>query len=175
MFYSKHKQDPGIFRKDDWRGEAGFEQRLITMDRLYTEYQKNEWRSEKKIPVLSMLHGTTEEVAWKICLNGFGIVAKVDAGYYGKGMYFTSSLSYATAYAEDSKQKYAKDKTAPNAFVVAAVAPGNPFPVIEHPKEKGSFLGQACQTGYQSHYVLGKLPFCFPLLLCQSSYQFAAF
>jgi len=35
-----------------------------------------------------MLHGTTEDVAFKICKNGFGIAAKLDKGFYGKGSFF---------------------------------------------------------------------------------------
>jgi len=32
-----------------------------------------------------MYQGTSEEAAWKICQNGFGVVGALDEGFYGKG------------------------------------------------------------------------------------------
>jgi len=70
-----------------------------------------------------------------------------------KGMYFTSTLSYARQYAEKS-----------NVIIFCVVTPGNIFPVTEHPKNQNkSFFGKALLNGYQSHYTLGlSLIFFFP-------------
>jgi len=59
--------------------------------------------------------------------------------------------------------------------VIAAVSPGNPFPVVEGPFKRDEFgkiqtspddgksipnpkgyLGKACQVGYQSHSIVGE-------------------
>jgi len=108
--------------------------------------------------VLPMVQGTSENAAWRIAKNGFGTVAITDDGYYGRGIYFTSSLEYASHYAQDTPE----GKT----FLISAVLPGNSFPVSEHPftlSEEGSvskqknpkgYLGQACRAGYQSHYTI---------------------
>lgn len=37
-------------------------------------------------------------VAEKICENGFAALSSLDAGYYGKGIYFTSSVLYTLPY-----------------------------------------------------------------------------
>jgi len=39
-------------------------------------------------------------------------------------------------------------------LVASVVVPGNMLPVLEHPEESGSLLGQACRTGYQSHFTM---------------------
>ena len=97
-------------------------------------------------------------------------------------MYFTSDLRYANMYAEI--QAKTNNPTGPwgaNVFLIAAVLPGNPFPVTEHPfpkrdkdgkplspaqfemdpalegkRKRNPFglLGQACKAGYQSHYTI---------------------
>ena len=39
-------------------------------------------------------------------------------------------------------------------FLFALTVPGNPYPVTEPPfNNPTSFLGQACQARYQSHYL----------------------
>ena len=61
-------------------------------------------------------------------------MAGLDDGYYGRGMYFTSDLRYANMYAEIQAKK--AKPTGPwgaNVFLIAAVLPGNPYPVTEHP------------------------------------------
>jgi len=39
--------------------------------------------------------------------------------------------------------------------VIGFVIIGNPFPVIEHPKAKKSYLGKPTNPGYQSHFTIG--------------------
>jgi len=109
-----------------------------------------------------MLHGTQDDAAWKISKNGFGTVASLDQGYYGKGIYFTSSLEYSLQYSPEDK-----------VVIIAITLPGNSFPVIEHPflidnitgtvlldsnKKRiinpEGYLGHSCKSGYQSHYSI---------------------
>ena len=43
-------------------------------------------------------------------------------------------------------------------FLLSLVNAGNTFPVIEHPEQPGSLLGQACRPGYQSHFTIVDSP-----------------
>ena len=49
-----------------------------------------------------MLQGTVEDAAWKISENGFGTVATRDAGYYGKGFFFSFSRFSFLYFSEQS-------------------------------------------------------------------------
>jgi len=96
--------------------------------------------------VLPVIQGTSENAAFRIIKNGFGTVASVDDGYYGRGMYFTSHLKYASRYAHVTPHG--------KVFIIALTIPGNVYPTTENPLDGiGSLLGQACKKGYQSHYV----------------------
>ena len=66
-----------------------------------------------------------------------------------EGIYMTSSFEYAKKYAF----KYKGEEKA--TIVIAAVSPGNPFPVVESPSSPSGFKGKACRVGYQSHSVIG--------------------
>ena len=71
----------------------------------------------------------------------------------------TSSLKYAELYSKQSAATVHKP-----AFVIAAVIPGNSFPVVEPAylnrenepiRNVVGFLGNACRPGYQSHSAIG--------------------
>jgi len=81
----------------------------------------------------------------KICSTGFAYLSSIDEGWYGKGVYFTSSARYATPYFAVKQ-----DPT----IIIALVLPGNTYPVTEHPKEVNNIIGQALKSGFQSHYVV---------------------
>ena len=90
-----------------------------------------------------MVQGTSQNGAMRIAKNGFGITASKDDGYYGRGIYFTSYLKYASCYA----QKTPNDG---KIFLLSAVIPGNPYPVAEHPfsvDENGKILESMNATG----------------------------
>lgn len=118
---------------------------------------------------------TDKDTAWKIAQGGFANAAVNDRGWFGNGIYFTSSLAYA--------RKYSMKKLQP-AVVIATLFPGNPFPVIEpiylrnsqgdiQFDEEGNgipnpagFYGKALEPGFQSHVVLVDIkgyPYCHPL------------
>jgi len=104
-----------------------------------------------------LFRGTSENAAFRIIKNGFGTVASLDDGFYGRGMYFTSSFKYASSYAQITPHG--------KVFLIALTVPGNPYPATEPPfvadekapegKSLNTFglLGQACKAGYQSHYL----------------------
>jgi hypothetical protein len=105
--------------------------------------------------VVPVCHGTEENIAWKIASVGFANLSLTDVGFYGKGIYFSSSASYTVPYFSNTKRP---------AILICFIIPGNPFPVNEHPKDEINHSGQPIQLGYQSHYVV-TTPAGFPLKL----------
>jgi len=133
----------GVFKKDDWK-EDHKESREWLLERFHKQAQRFQWNSkttELTPSVFGMCHGTSLDVVWNICQNGFTTVSTIDQGWYGKGVYFTSSKEYAYAYS----------KSSPKVMILALVIPGNIYPVIEHPQKDESYMGAACRSGYQAH------------------------
>jgi len=79
---------------------------------------------------------------------GFAALATMDAGWYGQGIYVTTSAVYALPY-------YA-EKQSP-VMIISYVLPGNVYPVIEVPQSENSLAGYPLQAGYSSHYILTDL------------------
>eukprot|EP01124_Arcella_intermedia_P005524 TRINITY_DN13269_c0_g4_i1.p1 TRINITY_DN13269_c0_g4~~TRINITY_DN13269_c0_g4_i1.p1 ORF type:complete len:342 (+),score=71.95 TRINITY_DN13269_c0_g4_i1:128-1027(+) len=69
---------------------------------VYSEYEKYvdlfEWNQGIGVPIVAAVHGTSVPVSEKICANGFAALSSLDAGFYGKGIYFTNSCAYAIPY-----------------------------------------------------------------------------
>jgi len=108
---------------------------------------KFEWNSSEQLKVSVMVQGTTTEAGWSIAQGGFGVIASVnDQGWFGKGIYVSSSMRYAHQYAGRSASMA---KKAP-ALLVCAISPGNSFPII-HRQD-----GRSVEDGYQSHYTVGE-------------------
>jgi len=101
-----------------------------------------------QIPVLAAVHGTELDTAWKIVNSGFVALQKLDSGYYGKGIYLTSSAWYTIQYCSTAAKP---------CIVICLVIPCNPYPVVESPKGPDKFVGKVIMQGYQSHYVLTTL------------------
>jgi len=103
--------------------------------------------------VVPMLHATSESAVWQICQQGLAIVVKEnikDEGFFGRGLYLTSSLDYASSYPEGQTS---------NIFLVCCTLPVHTFPVTEHPHGSSSLKGKHRRDGYFSHYTVGKLLF----------------
>ena len=144
------------------------DQRKMFDDWFQSFTAKFKWKVDKAKPkpkCMPMLQGTSEGAVWQICQQGFGIVATTDEGYFGRGMYFTSKLSYSDIYAEKSGRDG-------KVFLLSMVISGNPFPVTEYPFLKdGSdspegYKGKACPLGYQSHSTIvdsSKYPNSYPI------------
>jgi hypothetical protein len=75
-------------------------------------------------------------------------MSRLDAGWFGTGMYFTSNASYALRYAKG-----------PRALIMCYVAILNPFPIVssDAPREADPsafrFYGRGNHRNFQSHYV----------------------
>jgi len=94
-------------------------------------------------------HGTGVNIARKISETGFVSLASLDDGYFGQGIYFSSSIPYSLPYAQSKEDP---------AIILSYVIPGNIYPVLEDHKGKNSLMGLAIKAreGYNSHYVITK-------------------
>jgi len=120
--------------------------------KVHEEYIKRvnsySWNEDLKVPVLPVVHGTGLAVAKAISKTGFAALSSLDSGYFGKGIYFTSSAKYALPYSTLQSDP---------AFIISYVVPGNIYPTCEQHKGPESLAGKPLRTpGYNSHYVLTK-------------------
>jgi len=92
-----------------------------------------------------MIQATRYNAAHRIAKNGFGTISSLDPGFYGTGIYFTSTPDYARYY----NDKFYHEST----FLISLVLPGTAFPVIEH-HLTDEICGKPLRPGYQSHYVI---------------------
>jgi len=140
------EKDPNLFKKEDWRKDSQLDLRQWTMHQFGDLAQSSPWNTiDELVPVVPMVHGTDATVAWKILDTGFSALSSLDKGYYGCGIYFTSSAQYALPYYSTKKNP---------AVLICLAIPGNVYPVTEHRKGENSLMGQPIKGGYQSHYVL---------------------
>jgi len=120
--------------------------------KVHTEYLRKanncSWNKDLNVPVLPVVHGTGYSIAKAISKTGFAALSSLDSGYFGKGIYFTSSAKYALPYAALKEDP---------AIIISYVAPGNVYPTCEQHKGPESLAGKPLRTpGYNSHYVLTK-------------------
>ena len=142
------RSNPKLFKRDTWKQKSSPEHRQWVLGQFNKQSSNLNWTHG--VPILPMFHGTNEHMCWKIAQTGFATVATLDAGWYGKGIYFTSNLEYARHYS----QLALSNSTGTFHFVILSlVSPGNPFPVIEHPEMDENLLGSSVVDGYSSHYV----------------------
>jgi len=118
--------------------------RQWVIDRYNMKVKLYPWNDHQSMPILPMVHGTSYSAAMSICSTGFANISCLDEGWYGKGIYFSSSATYCTPYFAATKNP---------AIIIAYVLPGNPYPVIEHHTSETNLVGAALKTGYQSHYI----------------------
>lgn len=79
--------------------------------------------------------GTTRETAGNIAHTGFTTVSSYDSGYFGRGIYFTSSIDNAKFYSLNQA------KSQKLCLILSVVIPGNVYPVTEHHKGPNSLQG----------------------------------
>lgn len=154
---ARHELNPNEFQSGGWKyASTDLELKTAFMAKLQ-DYTGQVSHLQLPRGVIPMIQGTQENAGHRIAKNGFGILATLDPGYYGQGIYLTSKMPYAFSYAKE-----AQDQT--KVFMVCLTVPGNalpitaapysdptPFPRI--PNSKG-FLASPCQRGYQSHYTV---------------------
>jgi len=115
-----------------------------------------DWNKDLEIsdsPILAVVHGTDSNKGWSVASSGFANLALLDEGFYGRGMYFSSSALYTLPYIVTKKNP---------CIMICFIIPGNPYPVIESVTVKPNYRGAPITSGYQSHFVITRpngLPF----------------
>jgi len=147
LLATRHITSPSLFMKNTWKTMAEAKAREGMIEAHETHLGKFDWNSSEKLKVSLMVQGTTAEAAWRIAQGGFGVYASEnDQGWFGKGIYLTSSARYAHKYADRKGTKSKK----PPALLICAVAPGNIFPVID----TKTYYGRNVADGFQSHFTI---------------------
>jgi hypothetical protein len=98
-----------------------------------------DWNDNLSVPIIPCCHGTGRFVAEKIAETGFAALSSLDAGYYGKGIYFTSYAVYAISYCCSQSHP---------ALVLSWIFPGNVYAVVEKPMAR-FIAGQICEEWIQ--------------------------
>eukprot|EP01114_Cavostelium_apophysatum_P000258 TRINITY_DN1024_c0_g2_i1.p1 TRINITY_DN1024_c0_g2~~TRINITY_DN1024_c0_g2_i1.p1 ORF type:complete len:803 (+),score=220.76 TRINITY_DN1024_c0_g2_i1:98-2506(+) len=104
-------------------------------------------KHNRSVKILKVYHGTSSSLSKKIVDTGFANLAKLDDGWYGKGIYFTTHPEYAL--------RYCRDKDDP-CLVISFVILSNPYPLVidDAPSQGGlKFVKRANYKNYGSHYV----------------------
>jgi hypothetical protein len=138
---------PTLFNKKTWILEQDDNNMRTYVNERYNEIvKKNAWNNPEDItPIVASIHGTDFNIAKSIASKGFCALASLDAGFYGKGIYFTTYTNYAIP--------YFMNKSEPAVLVTLGTF-GNIYPVIEHPQHYNNLVGKPLISGYQSHFVL---------------------
>jgi len=148
-FANRAENSANIFGKESWKENKNESERRVAKRTWTKGFLEKKiflfpWNTFSSVPILATVHGTAGANAWKICQGGFAALSSLDSGYFGAGIYFTTSAKYALPY-------YAT-KGDPS-IIISWVLPGNAYPVIEHPRKNGNLAGTIIKPGYQSHYV----------------------
>lgn len=125
-----------IFAKKRWSQNS--ESCKATYQHYADLVARYEW-CQDRIPIIPVCHGTDRTIAEKICETGFANLSTTDAGWYGKGIYFTSYTDYCLPYIASQRNPV---------IIIAWVIPGNIYPVVDR-----TLNGAPGKSGYQSHYV----------------------
>jgi len=134
----------------------------------YFKQKVNLWPWNKNldiIPIVPVIHGTSMQIGWKIVNSGFASLSTLDAGYFGKGIFYLDNYNFLFLHLlKPYKGIYFSTSalyTLPYfctysdpAIIVCLTIPGNPFPVVLNPNEENNFLGKPISSGYTSHYVV---------------------
>jgi hypothetical protein len=121
-------------------------ERRKVLDRLQTLIQQV--NHNRTAPVVRVWHGCKRSIVSQLVSDGFAALGKLDNGWFGKAMYFTSSAEYAINYTDPT-----------GCLIMCYVALLNPFPVItdDAPPTGSSrsfrFYGRGNYSNYQCHYI----------------------
>lgn len=134
-----------IFGKKKWQTKND---KIDIYQSVYNHFSKlvesYSW-TKNRLPILPVCHGTELAIAEKICETGFASLSSLDAGWYGKGIYFTSFPSYCIPYVATKRTP---------CIILSWVIPGNTYPVVEKHNEEGNLVGSALKSGHHSHYIV---------------------
>eukprot|EP01126_Amoeba_proteus_P048719 TRINITY_DN5652_c0_g1_i7.p1 TRINITY_DN5652_c0_g1~~TRINITY_DN5652_c0_g1_i7.p1 ORF type:complete len:321 (+),score=61.90 TRINITY_DN5652_c0_g1_i7:897-1859(+) len=134
-----------LFNERTWKGRPDEPKKRIVYNRYQVRINNFSWNANSQVMILPTVHGTDAPVAWQICSTGFAALSSLDAGYYGKGIYFSTYADYSVPYLTAKEQPV---------IIVSYVLPGNIYPVTEQHNGPNALTGTAMKNGHQSHYVV---------------------
>lgn len=91
--------------------------------------------------IVRMWHGCHRNALPDILSEGFAPLGGLDDGWYGKGIYFTSSAAYAARYCNDTDA----------CLIMCYILILNPFPIVFSDGRR--FNGRGNYKNYQCHYI----------------------
>jgi len=145
---SRMKDSPVQFYSCEWKNKEPIDRRIWIMNAYRQKIKQYEWNKdvqEQETAILPVVHGTDRKVANIILTNGFAALSKLDDGWYGKGIYFSTNAQYVIPYFATRKNP---------AIMICLLLPGNPYPVTESHLQKPNLFGQPLYGGHQSHFVI---------------------
>jgi len=143
---SRKLADPFLFTQQSYMLMNDSESKSIVKEKFNERIAACLWNDDNTIPdIIPALHGTSMEVAWKICSTGFAALSSLDNGFYGKGIYFTTHMQYALSYFIGKKSP---------GVLISFVLPGNCYPVTEDPDGPNSLIGAPLTAGFNSHFAI---------------------
>ncbi len=161
--------------KGDWQEEGHVELRQKVIDKLEEKSYKS--LLVEHIKLVPLWHGTGPAAASGIAKSGFASLALVDCGYFGKGLYGSSSAEYSyRVYGkgfrhlrDEYEKKYPKkenpyrDKNPGNGdeglLILSWYSAQNVFPVVKWDtcpgvdKSQDKLMGKANYKNYDTHFV----------------------
>lgn len=138
------EETPELFKQESWKTKSNSNWREWLKNELISFTDQFNHNQKSDLKIIPLFHGVkSEDIAWKICDNGFANLSSLDEGWYGKGIYFTSNLQYALYYAQtygtpNSNGEYS--------ILLSYVLLGNSYPVIENSRLIDSLKGKPCQV-----------------------------
>jgi len=120
------------------------EYRIRVLTHIKDKIMNFEWNSNLTCPIIPTAHGTDFFLAQKIGQTGFANLSTLDDGWFGKGIYFSTSIKYC--------EPYYLSKRSP-VIIISYVLLGEVYPVREQHIAEDSLIGRSIMPGYNSHYV----------------------
>jgi len=130
--------------------DENYGRRLAVLNHLEGKIRQWDWNhtTYTQVPVIPAVHATELSSAWKIVSSGFAILGAFDKGFYGKGVYLSTSAQYVRQYLSFKKQP---------CILVCFVVLGKCYPVVETHTGLSSLEAKPIKLGYNSHYVVTTL------------------
>jgi len=138
---------PTVFNNKTWKQLPDNKKRSSIFQSYVDRTEKAySWNASEIVPILPAIHATSYEIASQICSTGFVALSSLDAGYFGKGIYFSTYANYTLPYLVTRQRP---------AMLISFLTCGNVYPVTEHHNDTyHSLKGKPILSGYSGHYVV---------------------
>jgi hypothetical protein len=150
MFLQQIKRTESRQAQPEFLPHLDKEKNLVERKRVLNRLQNltQHVRHNRSAAIVRVWHGCHYTNIPKLLSGGFAVLGTLDNGWFGKGMYFTSSAEYAAKYTKSN-----------GCLIMCYVIVLNPFPVItdDAPPDVSStnfrFYGSGNYSNYQCHYI----------------------